>query len=75
MAAPLAPPPVAPQVSPRTLWWATTVAGVVVIPGLLYAATAVPEPFGAMLVGIAGAVGTALGLANPGALRWTPPPR
>lgn len=72
MSAPLPPVPTpapTPQ-SPPMSWWVTTIAGAL-IPLMLAIGVYVPQPYGGILLAIAGALGTALGVSHSGNI--TPP--
>lgn len=61
-----APPPSGP-----VPWWLTTLVGVLV-PVALVCSQYLEEPWRGLVIGVAGAVGAALGVSHSGAMQWRP---
>lgn len=74
MSAPLPPVPVVePGTKPTTAWWITTVLGSLV-PLMIGVAAVVPAPYSTILLAIAGALGSALGVSHTGIVSPPAPP-
>jgi len=61
----------APAAPAQVPWWVTTVVGVLV-PVALVLSQYLDEPWRGLVIGMAGAVGAALGVSHSGAMQWRP---